>query len=552
MTMTNYKYHPYIDNYINMVESGQVKSSKEVKLLMGLLKKKLSQNNIVINHDEITEAKECIERYFPFELLPHQDFILACCVGLFYDDGTLVFNEFLILMGRGAGKNGFIAALAFYLVSKQGIRGYNVDIVATSKEQALTSFMDVHDVLEEYKKRMKKFFKWTLEKIVYKKTKSKIKYYTNNAKTKDGLRPGVVIFDEIHAYESYDNIKVFTSALGKVQHPRRFYLTTDGDVRGGVLDDFKDVARQVLNGELPNSRMFPFLCKLDDESEVDDFEMWEKANPSLPYFPHLKQEMETEYENMQTRPSARIEFMTKRMNLPQEETMFSVASWEQIKATDQEFPLEELKGQTCVGGIDFSDINDFVGVGLLFKYKGKRYWKHHTFINRQALKNKNFKIDIQVAIDEGLVTIIDDVINKPEHILGWFIKQAKIYNIKSIASDLYRINYIKQIFEEAGFHLEIARSGKVTHTKLQPVVEEMFATESIVYGADRMMRWYTNNVYVDKDSKGNISYEKIEPYLRKTDGFMALIHALTLDGMLKEGIPITKETIKKMFRVFGG
>ncbi|MGN4664703.1 terminase TerL endonuclease subunit [Bacillus cereus group sp. MYBK234-1] len=550
--MTNYKYHPYIDNYIDMVESGQVKSSKEVKLLMGLLKKKLSQNNIVINHDEITEAKEFIERYFSFELLPHQDFILACCVGLFYDDGTLVFNEFLILMGRGAGKNGFIAALAFYLVSKQGIRGYNVDIVATSKEQALTSFMDVHDVLEEYKKRMKKFFKWTLEKIVYKKTKSKIKYYTNNAKTKDGLRPGVVIFDEIHAYESYDNIKVFTSALGKVQHPRRFYLTTDGDVRGGVLDDFKDVARQVLNGELPNSRMFPFLCKLDDESEVDDFEMWEKANPSLPYFTHLKQEMETEYENMQTRPSARIEFMTKRMNLPQEETMFSVASWEQIKATDQEFPLEELKGQTCVGGIDFSDINDFVGVGLLFKYKGKRYWKHHTFINRQALKNKNFKIDIQVAIDEGLVTIIDDVINKPEHILGWFIEQAKIYNIKSIASDLYRINYIKQIFEESGFHLEIARSGKVTHTKLQPVVEEMFATESIVYGADRMMRWYTNNVYVDKDSKGNISYEKIEPYLRKTDGFMALIHALTLDGMLKEGIPITKDTIKKMFRVFGG
>ena len=32
-----------------------------------------------------------------------------------------------------------------------------------------------------------------VRKIVYKKTKSKIKYYTNNAKTKDGLRPGVVI-----------------------------------------------------------------------------------------------------------------------------------------------------------------------------------------------------------------------------------------------------------------------------------------------------------------------------------------------------------------------
>ncbi|WP_235674885.1 terminase TerL endonuclease subunit [Bacillus mycoides] len=546
----SYKYHPYIDDYMKMVEDGKVKSSKEVKLLIKLLKIKLNQENVIINYNEITEAKEFIERYFPFKLLPHQDFILACCVGLFYDDETLVFNEFLILMGRGAGKNGFIAALSFYLVSKQGIRGYNVDIVATSKDQALTSFMDVHNVLEEHEKRMKKFFKWTLVNITYKKTKSTIKYYTNNAKTKDGLRPGVVIFDEIHAYESYDNIKVFTSALGKVQNPRRFYLTTDGDVRGGVLDDFKEVAKQVLNGELPNSRMFPFICKLDNEDEVNDFEMWEKANPSLPYFPHLKQEMETEFENMQIRPSARIEFMTKRMNLPQEETMFSVASWEQIKATDKEFPLEELKGQSCVGGIDFADIDDFVGVGLLFKYKGKRYWKHHTFINRQTLKNKNFKIDIQLAVEEGLVTIIDDVINKPEHILKWFVEQSKLYNIKSIASDLYRINYIQQVFEQAGFALEIARSGKITHTKLQPVVEEMFATESIVYGSDRMMRWYTNNVYVDKDAKGNISYEKIEPYLRKTDGFMAMIHALTLDAELKEVVPITKENINKIFKVF--
>lgn len=548
--MKNYKYHPFIDRYIEMVESGAVKTSKEVKQLIKLVKKKLNQPNVIIKVNEIDQAKEFIEKYFPFKLLPHQDFILACVAGLFYDDDTLVFNEFLILMGRGAGKNGFIAALSFWFVSKQGIRGYNVDIVATSKDQAITSFMDVYNVLEEHEKKMKKFFHWTKEKITFKSTKATIKYYTNNAKTKDGLRPGVVIFDEIHAYESYDNIKVFTSALGKVEVPRRFYLTTDGDVRGGVLDDFKEVARMVLEGELPNSRMFPFICKLDTEEEVDDFELWEKANPSINYFPHLKQEMITEYENMKIRPAARIEFMTKRMNLPQEETMFTVAPWEQIKATNQPFPEDELKGQSCVGGIDFADINDFISVGLLFKLNGKRYFKQHTFINKQALKNKNFKIDIQLAVDEGLVTIIDDVINRPEHILGWFEKQSKKYNIKAIASDMYRINYIREVFEQAGFKLEIARSGKITHTKLQPVVEEMFATESIVFGDNRMMRWYTNNVYVDKDSKGNISYEKIEPYLRKTDGFMSLLHALTLDNELKEPVKLTKENVQKIFRVF--
>ena len=54
------------------------------------------------------------------------------------------------------------------------------------------------------------------------------------------MRPGSVWFDEIHEYEDYASIKVFRSALGKVKDGRTFYLTTDGYVRGGVLDDMKE------------------------------------------------------------------------------------------------------------------------------------------------------------------------------------------------------------------------------------------------------------------------------------------------------------------------
>lgn len=35
----------------------------------------------------------------------------------------------------------------------------------------------------------------------------------------------------------------------------------------------------ILNGETPDDRLFPFICKLDDPLEVDNPEMWEKANP---------------------------------------------------------------------------------------------------------------------------------------------------------------------------------------------------------------------------------------------------------------------------------
>jgi phage terminase large subunit-like protein len=64
------------------------------------------------------------------------------------------------------------------------------------------------------------------------------------------------------------------------------------------------------------------------------------------------------------------------------------------------------------GGIDFSDICDFVGCGLLFKKDGKRYWLHHSFINEKALKLTKFKPGLIDAVKEkGLITIIQDDIN---------------------------------------------------------------------------------------------------------------------------------------------
>lgn len=532
-------YNQHIDHYIHLVESGQINASKEVKELISYIKKKLDQDNVIINHDEIDEAIENIEKYFPFKLLVWQKFILAFIVGVFYDDGTLVFNEFFLMMGRGAGKNGFIAAVAFYLISKQGIQGYNVGIVATSETQAKTSFLDVWNVLDDNWTKLRKYFKKTLELIRFNKTKAELNFYTNNAKTKDGLRPGAIIFDEVHAYESEDNIKVFTSALGKVPLPRRFYISTDGNVRDGFLDQMKEESQMILRGELPNSRTFPFICKLDKADEVHQgVDAWEKANPSIKHFPHLQLEMENEYYNMENRASAKIEFMTKRMNIPSQDSYDQVAIWDKIKATDKPIPFDELKGMTCIGAIDYSDTRDFVGVGLLFKKDNKRYWLHHTFINQQSLKLNNFKIDIELAKQKGLVTIIKDETNKPEHLVKWFAEKAKLYNIKLIASDMYRINYLREEFSKAGFdNLKVARSGSKTHTELQPIIEDLFAYENIVYGDDMMMRWYTNNVYIKRDAKQNITYEKIEPRLRKTDGFFALLHALQFD----EELPVAKK-----------
>lgn len=535
------KYHWTIDNYMSKVDNNEVETSKELKLLMVFVRTKLDREDVVIDKDKIEKGIENINKHFPkekFSWLDWEYFIFAFVAGVFFKDGTLVFNEFLILMGRGAGKTAFMAVLEWYLISVQGITGYNVDIVATSEEQARTSFDDVKEIIDEEKKKYQKYFKATDKQIIYKATKSKLKYKTSNAKTKDGARPGAVFFDEVHAYENEESIKVHSSGFGKRPFARRFYFTTDGNNRDGFLDMLKEESQLILRNERPKRRVFPFICKLDEAEEVDEFSKWEKANPSIRYFSDLRLEMELVYEKMQDRPSERLEFMTKRMNWPLADEMSSVTSWENLMEVTK-FDWPDLDGCSCVGGIDMADTLDFISVGLLFKKDGKYYWLNHTFINKKALVGRNYNIDIDRGIKEGRITMIGEETNRAEYVVNWFMNQAKKYRISSIAADLYRFNYLRDAFKDAGFtNLEIGRTGTRTHTELQPVIEDLFTLKKVFYMKDDfMMRWYTNNTYKKPDGKGNISYEKVEPKLRKTDGFHAFLHALQFRDKVKDFTP---------------
>ncbi len=544
---TTYQYHPYIDEYMRMVENGEIQSCKEQKLLIKFLRWKLDQPGVVIDAEAIEKSVEKPAPYFSFSLFAWQRFCNAFIYGVRYADGRLMFDRYLLLLGRGAGKNGYISYDSFYMLTgHHGIKNYDIDIVATSEDQAKTSFEDVLNILEtpKFAKKLKKVFYKSKQLIKHLKTKSKFEFNTSNARTKDGKRSGAVIFDELHEYEDYSNIKVFTSGLGKKKDPRIFYITTDGNVRGGVLDDMKEEAQMVLNKELPESTLFPFICKLDYEKEVHDESMWEKANPSYRYNENLQHKMRKEYHDMKRNSALRIEFMTKRMNLPVEDTRKEVATYEERLATEQPFP-DDIQGIECIGAVDFAQIRDFCSVGILFKKDGKRYWLQHTFMHHTAPKLQDINQDIiKIAIEKGLLTVVYDKSISAEHVLNWFVMMNKTYRIKKVSMDLYRSTILKEALTTAGFEVEIVRRGPATHSMLAPLVEEMFIKQAIVFGDDPLMRWYVGNVYKEEKMNGNIEYKKIDKEKRKTDGFFAFLHALNFDSELNEYKQLTPGTFK--------
>ena len=542
-----YKYHKYIDQYIESIKSGEVKSSKEIKQMVEYVEFKLEQKNAVIQNELIDDAVRVIEKYFQITLLPWELFVLALLLA-FTPENKLVFDEVFLLISRGAGKTTFLAALSWYFGTRNFCEAvdtthYGCEIIANSESQAKLAFDDVYSMLDDNWHLMGQIYYKTKKKITNRITHSSIQYNTSNSRTKDGKRGRMILVDEIHEMENFDNIDVFTSSLGKKKMGRVFYISTDGYIRGGVLDKMKELSKNVLNGEIEDLGFLPLLYKLDNKEEVLEVDEetavknLEKANPSLPCFENLEHEIRKDLKKIKYAPHTKKEFLTKRCNLPAEDVFTVVAEWEKIKAaSEKEIPYSKLEGRECIGAIDYARTTDFASVGLLFKHNNKRYWIEHTFVCHKALdlQSGSIKFPVDEMVDKGLITMINKDAIGADDIAGWFLEQAKKYNIKNIACDSYRASLLESEFQKHGLPLETVRSGPATHAKVAPLIEQMFAEETIAWGDNNTMNWYTNNTCIEVDKKGNTTYKKIEPKTRKTDGFFALVHALTQDGELEE------------------
>lgn len=522
-------YNKYIQEYLDIIDNELVPVCKEQKLLSKFIKKIFKTEDLIIDNEKV-EKYFSYQKYFPFDLFPWEKFCFVLHNCVFRKDGLPRFPDLFILVGRGSGKNAYLSFEDFCMVTPtHGIKNYDIDISANSEEQAKTTFMDIYNILEDpkFKKKMKKNFYWNKEEIINLKTKSKIKFRTNNPKGKDGLRSGKVDFDEIHAYQDWENINVFTTGLGKKEHPRRTYITTNGDVRDGPLDNLLKKSMQILNGEIEDNGFLPFICRLDNEDEVHDITNWAKANPSLIYRPSLMEEMKKEYADYKINPYINSAFMTKRMNIPKGNIDAEVTSWDNIMATNREIP--DLEGASCTIGIDYMRINDMASAGLLFLKGGIYYFITHSWFCKNSRDKDRIKAPLEQWEKMGLLTIVDDIEIDPELIADWIQEQLIKYNFLKLGVDNFRVSLLSKALSNIGINTKNKDEVKIIRPndimKIVPVIDSIFNNHQIVWGDNPLMRWFTNNTKLIEKSLGNFIYDKIESKSRKTDGFMAFVHA---------------------------
>lgn len=536
-------YSPYIDPYIQKIKSNEVEHCiEQEQMIDNIVIPMLERDDVYVDNDKIEKGLS-LQKYFPYKLIEWEVFLFALIAGVFFEDGDIVFSDIRIMVGRGSGKNGFISFLCFYFMSPyHGIRGYNIDILANAEKQAMTSFKDVYEIIKnpiksEYEKSLKSNYYATKEEIKGIKTNSILRFNTSSKHGKDSKRTGCIIFDEKHEYTDSTNMNTLQSGLGKVGHERIITITTDGHIRGAVLDQEKDQNREILKEYNPLNRTLVFWCRIEAEDEWNQMDKLVKAIPSLNDFPSLKRIIEKEIIDMPYKQEYFQEFMAKRCNYPIGNKEVEVATWEDILATNQEMP--DLSGKNCIGGVDYAKTNDFVTVGLTFRHNGKYCHIHHTYICSRSRDLGGIKAPLKEWEALGHVTFIDDVEIPPEIPVGWFEKMGQIYNILKIAIDNFRYSLLNSAFKKIGFdafekkNIKLVRPSDIM--KAAPIINSAFLKHLIVLGDVPIMRWYINNTKkIEKD--GNITYGKIEPNYRKTDGFMGFVNTMTLVDEIPEDI----------------
>lgn len=549
--MTNIKLIPEIQEWIDIVENDIYRCSKDQKLLVKHIKKCFKTEKIHVNTEQLAKYMHLADEYVPFDLFPWQKFIIALHDCTYWDeDGMPRWPDLFAMLGRGAGKDGTIAVEAFCLTSPyNGITGYDVDICANNEEQAVRPVQDLVSFFEEPKiiRKIKKFFQWTKEKITCQKTKSVIKGRTNSPKGKDGLRSGIVIFNEIHQYQNYDNINVFTTGLGKKKHPRRSYYTTNGDEREGPLDNLLEDSEGILQRGEDDNGLLPFICRLDDPKEVDDEKNWTKANPSLPYLPNLLTETRKEYREWKKNPERLPAFMSKRMNLTYGTKETAVTSWDNIKATNKEIP--DLKGWSCTVGIDYMKTSDFAAVNFHFKDGDKRYDINHAWICSASKDIPRIKVPWREWVKKGQLEYVDDIEIHPSVIANYIVEMGKKYSIIMVAIDNYRYSLLADALSRVGISKEHGNLTLVKQTDIitvVPIIDHCFLNGYFYWGNDPVLRWATNNTKVIRygkqqgADKGSFVYAKIEARSRKTDPFMALVASMVPESKIKPRPKIRK------------
>lgn len=539
----------YIEEYYKWIEENPNKVGKKIKKVYKKLFDELKIQRKVsffidgkeISHTYRFDEKlahrpiKFIEKYCkqskgkwcnkPLKLDLFQKAMIEAVYGFVDENNLRKYQKVLFFIARKNGKSVLAAALALYMLTKDGEGGAEVYSVATKKDQAKIVWEEAKRMVKK-NPALKRRIRCLTGGIFYDYNDSYFKALANDSDSLDGLNSYFVIGDETHAWKSKNLLDVMYDSMGAREQPLFLETSTMGTIRQNVFDIEYDYGSQVIDGVIEDETLLPIIYELDEEKEWTNEDAWYKANPSLGTIKSITK-LRNKVQRAKVSPIELTNLLCKEFNVRQN----SINSWLTFEELNNEEKYTEWKDCYCVGGTDLSSTTDLTCATLLGVVNKKIIVKQMYWIPSNSLEKKvtDDKIPYDKWLKNGWLRLSGKSKIDYHDITKWYLEEVEKNELRPlwIGYDSWNAQFWCDDMKEYGFDMvEIRQGFKTESTPLKQMKADL-TDKKINYNNNPILKWNLSNAVVKTDDNDNIMLSK-EKSRQRIDGASSLMDAYVL------------------------
>ncbi len=340
-----------------------------------------------------------------------------------------------------------------------------------------------------------------------------------------GLRCKITTVDEwLSGDLREDVIGAIEQGASKLDDYLIVAISSEGTVRNGSGDTIKMELMDILKGEYVNPHVSIWYYKLDSIEEVNQPEMWLKANPNLGKTVTYET-YQQDVERAEKAPAARNDILAKRFGIPMEGYTYYFTYEETIPHRKRDYWQ-----MPCSLGCDLSQGDDFCAFTFLFPLTNERYGiKTRNYISSSTLmklpaamriKYDQFMMEGSLIVLEGttldMMEVYEDLDNH--------INECG-YDVRSLGFDPYNAKeFIGRWESENGpFGIEKVVQGVKTESVPLGELKKLSEERKLLFDEELMM-FAMGNCITLEDTNGNRKLLK-KRYEQKIDAVAAMMDA---------------------------
>lgn len=310
-------------------------------------------------------------------------------------------------------------------------------------------------------------------------------------------------------------------------------VSSEGTVRNGPGDTIKMELMDILKGDYVNPHVSIWWYKLDSIDEVNDPDMWLKANPNLGKTVTYET-YQLDVERAEKAPAVRNDILAKRFGIPMEGYTYYFTYEETLPHRKKEY-----WGMPCSLGADLSQGDDFCSFTFMFPLRNGCFGiKTRNYITESTMAKlpSAMRFKYEEFTEEGSLIVMPGTILDMMEVyedLDNHIAERE-YDVRCFGYDPYNAKeFVERWANENGpFGIEKVIQGIKTESVPLGELKKLSEERMLLFDED-LMTFTMGNCIVMEDTNGNRKLLK-KRYDAKIDAVAAMMDAFVVFKINRE------------------